>query len=228
MPNRRFLICLLAFVPFAVLAQSASDVDRSAGNLMLVLRESMSGPVRKSETLEHMGKSKARLKGGEEVEFEVAHYAYLGDMHIRFVFDGPTLMLNATPKDLENLRLGKPEEALRVAIVNLRRVYGTPRVTALAGGVQQVESGSPDLNSSYFLDKAFWTELNRKNPEGIVAGVPKRGALVFAPLSDWRSVDALRASIAQLHASSERQRVSSALYLFKDGRWTLFQEPGKQ
>jgi hypothetical protein len=228
MPNRRFLICLLALVPFAGLAQSASDVDRSAGNLMLVLRESLGGPVRKSEILEHVGKRKARLKSGEEVEIEVAHYAYLGDMHIRFVFDGPTLMLNATPKDLENLHLGKPEDALRVAIANLRRVYGAPKVTALAGGILQVESGSPDLNSSYFLDKAFWTELNRKSPEGIVAGVPKRGALVFAPLSDWRSVDALRASIAQLHASSESQRVSSALYLFKDGNWTLFQEPGKQ
>lgn len=227
MPNRRLLICLLAFVPFAVSAQSVPDVDRSAGNLMLVLRESMGAPARKSETLEYVGKGKARLKSGEEVEFEMAHYAYLGDMHIRFVFDGPTIMINATLKDLQAISLGKPEEALRVAIANIRRVYGAPKAVPLAGGVMQVESGSPDLNSSYFLDKAFWTELNQKHPEGIVAGVPKRGGLVFAPLSDWRSIDILRSKIASLHTSSERQRVSSALYLFKDGNWTLFQEPGK-
>lgn len=228
MLRRRFVICLLVVVPTAALAQSASAVDSSAGNLMLVLRESMGAPVRKSERLEYMGKGKARLKSGEEVEVEVAHYAYLGDMHIRFVFDGPTTMINATPKDLQNLHLEKPEDALHVAIANMRRVYGAPKTTVLAGGVLQVESGSPDLNSSYFLDRAFWTELNKKNPEGIVAGVPKRGGLVFAPLSDWRSVDALRANIAYLHASSERQRISSALYLFKDGNWTLFQEPVKQ
>lgn len=228
MLNRRFLICLLALVPIAALSQSPAEVDRSAGNLMLVLRESMGAPARKSEVLEFIGKSKARLKSGEEVELEMAHYSYLGDMHIRFVFDGPAVMINATPKDLQAINLGKPEEALRVAIANIRRVYGAPKVVPLAGGTMQVESGSPDLNSSYFLDKAFWTELNKKNPEGIVAGVPKRGGLVFAPLSDWRSVDALRANIAYLHTSSDRQRVSSALYLFKDGNWTLFQEPGKQ
>lgn len=227
MPNRRLLVCLLAVVPFAVSAQSVPDVDRSAGNLMLVLRESMGTPARKSEVLEFIGKGKARLKSGEEVEFEMAHYAYLGDMHIRFVFDGPTTMINATPKDLQALNLGKPEEALRVAIANIRRVYGAPKATVLAGATMQLESGSPDLNSSYFLDKAFWAELNKKHPEGIVAVVPKRGALLFTPLSDWRSVDILRSKIAYLHTSSERQRISSALYLFKDGSWTLFQEPGK-
>jgi hypothetical protein len=227
MPNRRFLISLLALVPVLVSAQIPLNVDRSAGNLMVVLRESMGAPARKSEALEYMGKSKARLQSGEEVEIEAAHYAYLGDMHIRFVFDGPTSMVNATPKELEGLHLDKPEEALRVAIANIRRVYGAPKVSVLAGGIMQLESGSPDLNSSYFLDKAFWAELHKKHPEGIVAAVPKRGGLVFAPLSDWRSVDVLRSTIAQVHASSERQRVSSALYLFKDGSWTLFQEPGK-
>jgi hypothetical protein len=227
MPNRRFLICLLALAPLAASAQSPAEVDRSAGNLMLVLRESIGATARKSETLEYIGKGKARLKSGEEVEIEAAHYAYLGDMHIRFVFDGPTTMINATPKELQALNLGKPEDALRVAIANIRRVYGAPKAVPLAGSVMQIESGSPDLNSSYFLDKAFWTELNQKNPEGIVAGVPKRGGLVFAPLSDWRSVNALRANIGYLHTSSERQRISSALYLFKDGNWTLFQEPGK-
>jgi len=228
MPNRRFLICLLALVPLAASAQSPAEVDRSAGNLMVVLRESIGAPARKSETFEYMGKSKARLKSGEEVEIEAAHYAYLGDMHIRFVFDGPTTMINATPKELESLHLGKPEEALRVAVANMRRVYGAPKATVLAGAIMQLESGSPDLNSSYFLDKAFWTELHKKHPEGIIAAVPERGALLFTPLSDWRSVDVLRSKIAYLHTSSERLRVSSALYLFKDGGWTLFQEPARQ
>ena len=87
----------------------------------------------------------------------------------------------------------------------------------------QVEGKSPDLNSSYFLDRDFWRDLLRQHPEGIVAAVPKRGGLLFVPLSDRRAVNELRKGIAYLYSSSERLRVSSALYLFKDDHWTVFQ-----
>jgi hypothetical protein len=41
-------------------------------------------------------------------------------------------------------------------------------------------------------------------------------------------VRGLRNGIAYLYTSSENQRVSSALYLFKDDRWTVFQAPLKR
>lgn len=87
-----------------------------------------------------------------------------------------------------------------------------------------VIGASPDLSSSYFLDRAFWRSQLAQHPEGLVAAVPMRGALVFAPASDEAAVDALRQNIAYLHRSSEKLGVSSALYLFKDDRWSVFQK----
>jgi hypothetical protein len=89
----------------------------------------------------------------------------------------------------------------------------------------QVQGRSPDLNSSYFLDKQFWSQLLAKHPDGIVALVAKRGGLLYAPLADAKAVDGMRRGVAYLHRSSEGQRISSALYLFKDGRWSVFQPP---
>jgi len=92
----------------------------------------------------------------------------------------------------------------------------------------QVQGKSPDLDSSYFLDRAFWQNLLRQHREGIVVAAPKRGGLLFTPLADSEAVDVLRKSIADLFSSSESLRVSSALYLFKDDRWTVFQPPHPQ
>lgn len=89
----------------------------------------------------------------------------------------------------------------------------------------QVQSASPDLNSSYFLDRAFWRDLQRDHPQGLVVAVPRRGGLVYAPRDDEIAVDQLRFAVAALYAGSGGTRVSSALYLFKDGAWSVFQPP---
>lgn len=56
----------------------------------------------------------------------------------------------------------------------------------------------------------------------------KRGGLLYAPLSDTTAVDGLKRGVAYLHSSSQRLRVSSGLFLFKEGKWSVFQAPVKQ
>jgi hypothetical protein len=206
-------------------SQSARGFDDSAANLMVVLRESQ-GTNKQDEQLVSMGKAKARLQDGREIEIDTAWYSYLGDMHIRFVFDTPTSMPNASPKDLERLGL-TPDKALELAVANIKRVYGEPKASAW-NDLMQVQGKSPDLDSSYFLDRAFWLNLLKAHPEGVVALVPKRGGLLYSPLSNTKAVDGMRKTVAYLHSSSERLRISSGLYLFKDGKWSVLQAPVKE
>lgn len=202
---------------------SSQTFDDSAGNLIAVLRESP-GANQQADALLPIGKLKATLSDGREVEIDASWFHYLGDMHVRLVFDGERSMQTASPADLERLRL-TPEQALAQAADNLRRRYGAPEAQPWTGGLMQVVGGAPDLVSSYFLDRAFWLDLARDYPEGIVVAVPKRGGLVFARADDEIAVTSLRFSAAALYASSDRQRISSALYLFKDGRWSVYQAP---
>jgi hypothetical protein len=149
---------------------------------------------------------------------------FIGDMQIRFVFEGPHSFKNATAEEFARLHL-TPDEAVERALANIKRVYGEPRTEPWSGGLTQVVGESPDLDSSYFLDRAFWRSLLAQHPEGLVVGVPKRGGLVFAAASDTETVDGMRRGIGYLYRSSEKLRISSALYLFKDDRWTVFQAP---
>jgi len=192
---------------------------------MVVLRETP-GSNKPDESLKPVGKGKV-IFDGQEREAQLAWFLYLGDMHVRFVYDSTNIMANLMIEDFEKLKLS-PDEALRLAVANIKRVYGKPGIVPWTGGLMQVKGKLPDVDSSYFLDREFWRGLLKQNPDGVVAAVPKRGGLLFAPLSDTKAVDGLRRGIAFLFNSSERLRVSSALYLFKDDRWTVFQAPQTQ
>jgi hypothetical protein len=206
-------------------AQRIGDVSKAVDNLMVVLRE-WEGANKLDETLQPVGQLYAMFDG-KNTKFEFAWYHYLGDMEIRFVFDGPTSFPNATAEEFARLHLS-PEEAVERAIANIKRVYGEPRLVPWDHGLTLLQSGSPDLNSSYLLDRAFWRDILKQHPEGVVAAAPNRGGLAFVPLADTAGVAALRRDIAHLHRSSEKLRVSSALYLFKDDHWTVFQAAAGQ
>ncbi|MBI5274866.1 MAG: hypothetical protein HY854_00250 [Burkholderiales bacterium] len=201
----------------------AQGFDTSAGNLLALLRESP-GNNRPEEKLDPIGLVRAQLADGREVDIDASWFQYLGDMHVRLVFDGEASMQTASPGDLERLHLS-PQDAVTQAVDNMRRRYGAPRVQPYGGGLMQVVAAEPDLVSSYFLDRALWQDQLHRYPQGVVASVPLRGGLLFAPADDEKALTNLRFSAAALFTASDRTRVSSALYLFKDGRWSVFQAP---
>ncbi|HSW17144.1 MAG TPA: hypothetical protein VLJ86_07955 [Ramlibacter sp.] len=220
--NKLAAACLLA-LQGAAPALAADAIDIGSANLVAVLRESK-GENKQDETLKPYGSVVMQLADGREMTLETGWYHYLGDMHIRLVFDGPQTLQSATPQDLQRLRL-TTTQALTLASRNLRRLYGEPQVDPWDGGVMQVSGRATDLASSYFLDREFWSALAREHPQGLVAAVPQRGGLVYAPLDDEAAVDRLRFSAVALYAGAKGRRVSSALYLFKDGAWSVYQPP---
>lgn len=203
-------------------AQAVPDIPKNRDNFMVVVRE-LIGADKKDELLKPVGKTKAKFSDGTEIETEMAWWEFIGDTHIRFVFDGDQTMDNAAPGDLVKLGLTNVDDALALALKNLKQTYGEPQSTPWEGGVMIVAGKASDFDSSYFLDRAFWRKLHKENPDGILVAVPKRGGLLYAPMSDTKSVDAMKRMVAQLHETSGSLRVSSALFLFKDDKWSVFQ-----
>src|SRR5688572_17021798 len=133
---------LLAAATAAPAGQEAERFDLSEQNLLVVLRESP-GANKQDEALTPFGKIKAKLSDGREIEFEASWFQYLGDMHLRLVFDGERRVQSASPEDLQKLQLS-PEQALSRAVDNLRRRYGHPVALPWSGGLMQVQGKSPD------------------------------------------------------------------------------------
>ena len=129
---------------------------------MVVLRESR-GENKQDESLRPFGTVRARMPEGREIEVETSWYQYLGDMHLRLVFDGGQRVQSASPQDLARLHL-TPAQALELAGANWRRVHGAPAAQPWSGGLMQVQGDAVDFNSSYFLDRDFWRALQAQHP----------------------------------------------------------------
>jgi len=90
---------------------------------MVVLRES-EGANKKDAELRPLGKATATIDG-KVVEINPAWFSLIGDMHIRFVYDSTATMRGLSEEDLKGLNLS-PDQALRVAVQNIKRTYGKP------------------------------------------------------------------------------------------------------
>jgi hypothetical protein len=203
-------------------AQPSGAPEKTRENLMVVVRESI-GRNKLDELPMPTGTGTVKLADAQEVEIELAWWELIGDTHIRFVFDGLKTMIVAEPRDLEFFNVSNLEDALALAVANVKRVYGEPVATPWTAGLMQVQGKSPDLDSTYFLDREFWKNAAKASPDGLVVAVPNRGTLLYAPFKDEKAVEALKRVIPQLHIRSDHLRVSSALYLFKDDKWSVFQ-----
>jgi hypothetical protein len=200
------------------------EPKRTLDNIMVVLRESIGGNKRR-ESLQPVGAATAIWPDtGERITVEIAGFQLIGDLHIRFVFDGRKYMQGLEPEDLLRFDLS-PERALEVALKNIKRVYDEPKSLPYLGAISRVQGECPDFDSSYFLDRNFWRDALKRHPKGLVVAVPSRSDLYYAPLGATDEVEHLRRNVVRSYSANGQQRVSSALFLFKEDEWTVFQDP---
>lgn len=229
MTSIRRLFTLLPLLAAAMpsFSHAEQDTARTRGNLMAIVRESFV-TTSADEGFKPVGRMKLKFSNGEEVELDLAAWSFMADANFRFVFKGEATAVSATSRDMADLRLQGMDDALALALANQRRVSGEPRTRAWGLGLTAVEGRLPEFNSTYLLDRAFWNAELEKHPEGLVVAVPSYSELFYVPLADSESVDGLRLAVTYLHKNARKYRVSSALYLFKDGRWSIFQTPAKR
>jgi len=147
-------------------------------------------------------------------------FNYLGDLSLRLVFDRPEGGLSvASPADLEHLRVS-PQAAVALAVVNLKRRNGPPRVTS-SGAVYQLMCSEPDYASAYLLDRPFWRAQVEKFPGGVLAVLPRRGMLLFAPAGDAAAEHELMRRAAALAGKAEDLVLSRCAFLFTTTGWSV-------
>ena len=216
--------CALLAATAAIAAPPAQrEFEVRAANLLVVLRESP-GSNKQDEALAPFGPISARLADGREVKFEASWYQYLGDMHLRLVFDGARSVQSALPGDLRQLHL-TPDEALERAVENLRRRYGAPVAEPWSGGLMQVHGDAPELDSSYFLDRAFWLEQLRRERLGVL--LTEQNAVFALRHADRGYI--LEKGRCRAEGSRAELADGSALHTYLgvggDGRWV---DPAKE
>ncbi|MCD6078493.1 MAG: hypothetical protein K0R89_2431 [Ramlibacter sp.] len=147
-------------------------------------------------------------------------YGYLGDMQLRLVFDEPGVANAAAvrPDDLARLEL-TPQKAVAYAASNSKRAGGAPQITSLAGGIYTLRGQHPDYNATFFLDRTFWRQQLEKFPQGLLAALPRKGVLMFAPAGDAAVEAELKKQAGRMLAAAGPSAVSACVYRFDATGW---------
>ena len=198
---------------------SAAEPAIALDSVLFVLRE-RPGANKAEHSLALVEPFEVPIPGGVAT-MAPAWFDLVGDLQLRLVRHTPDHVMALHASELDALAL-RPEGALALALANLHRLHGAPTARAWHN-LQRVGGRDEDADSAWFLDDAFWRARLAEHPDGLVAAVPRTDLLLFAPLADVAAVDSMRRGVPGLHAGGGDYRLSSALYLFKDGRWGVFQ-----
>jgi hypothetical protein len=188
--------------------------------LLFVLRE-RPGANKTEESLALVDPFDVPMPGGATATMAPAWFDLVGDLQLRLVRDMPGHVYTLHASELADLKL-TAEEALAIALANFRRVHGAPGVSAWHN-LRRVGGATEDVDHAWFLDRDLWRGLLADHPDGLVVALPRTDLLVFAPLADTPAVGSMRQGIPGLQQGGGDYRMSSALYLFKDDRWTVLQ-----
>lgn len=191
--------------------------------LRLVLRE-RPGHNKPEESLAIVEPFEVEGDGGIKVSMAPAWYDLVGDLQLRLAYDTGDHVLTLHAEQLAEMRL-TADEAIAIALDNLRRQHGEPQA-APWHNLQRVSGRDESVSCAYFLDRAFWRARLAEHPDGLVVAVPRIDALLFAPRADEAAVASMRRGIPGLYeGGGVDYRLSSALYLFDNDRWTMLQAP---
>lgn len=147
---------------------------------------------------------------------------FVGNLSIRYAVDGQSITMNVAPRMLEKLGVSR-DELLTTAVANLHRRY--PDAEIHRNGRMGMVTGAGDLESSWLLDFAFWTEEAKRFDGTLVASVPARDVMVWCDSSDAALLAQLRETGAQVHAKElpNNRAVSTLLYAWRDGHWEVYE-----
>ncbi|MCK9685527.1 hypothetical protein [Scleromatobacter humisilvae] len=198
----------------------AAEPAIALDSLLLVLRE-RPGADKADDAPVRVEPFAVPMPGGASATMAPAWFDLVGDLQLRLVRSTPDYVLTLHASELDALKLGV-EDALAVALANLHRLHGAP-VARPWHDLRRVGGHDEDADSAYFMDRAFWRARLAEHPEGLVAAVPRTDLLLFAPLADTGAVNSMRHGVPGLHAGGGDYRLSSALFLFEDDRWRVFQ-----
>lgn len=144
---------------------------------------------------------------------------FVGDLHLRYVFDDPQFMLAVRVRDLKRLGIAR-DELPAVVIANYRKLYPKLSVAWPERWLGQVANGG-ELEPCTMLDGAFWDRQQKAFGGELIAAVPSATEVYFTPREPKQNIELLK-HLAILHYEKAGKRaVSRTVFAWKFYRWEV-------
>ncbi|MFO1172613.1 MAG: hypothetical protein U1E49_16830 [Hyphomicrobiaceae bacterium] len=160
------------------------------------------------------------VPSGEPWKWGVYSQGLFDELALAFVEDSAAGLKYLTTNDVVE-SFGTPAEAKRIAFANLRRLLPELSIES-EQNILRVRVDETYDTSILLLDEV-WLDERLRVAGDIVLALPARGELLVGGSRDSKAIAALRRA-AETIGREHPYRLSTHLFVRRDGRWALFEE----
>ena len=209
----------LSVAPFArTAAQSKDPLPRTKDYIVALVRSNpradpKSRAVQRIEPIPEGPESKAAPENALVFDH------FVGDLHLRYVFDDPQFMLALRARDLKRLQL-KREDLPTLVVENFRRLYPKVTVARPDRWLGLVSQGG-ELEPCVMLDGGFWQNQVKLFGGEVIAAVPSAHEVYFTPREPRQNLELLKHLAILHHEKAGKRAVSRTVFLWRNYRWQV-------
>src|SRR4051794_10247904 len=144
---------------------------------------------------------------------------FVGDLHLRYVFDDPQFMLAMRVRDLKRLKIDR-DELPALVVANYRRRYPQITIAWPQRWLGALTNGG-ELEPCTLLDGPFWQRQQKAFGSELIAAVPSAQEVYFSPREPKQNVEFLRKLATEQHEKAGKRAVSRTVFVWKVYRWEV-------
>jgi uncharacterized protein YtpQ (UPF0354 family) len=147
----------------------------------------------------------------------------VGDLHIFYVFDLPSLFWFVSQGERESLGLNA-SDLRTLSVRNLVKRRGRPEIRQSDTGAMLILDG--DLEASLLLVDHLWAQLAPQLPGDLIAAVPSRDVLAVSGTGVTGGVALLRRAVERVWAdpsTNPKLLLTRSLLVRQEDSWQLFE-----
>jgi hypothetical protein len=144
---------------------------------------------------------------------------FVGDLHLRYVFDDPRFVQAMRVRDLARLGLKRADLAALV-VANYRNLYPDLTVLQPEPGLGVVTKGG-QLEPTVLLDAAFWDDQAKRAGGPLIAAIPERDSVLFTKAEPRQNIELLKHRAVVMFEKAGKQALSRTVLAWREGRWEV-------
>jgi hypothetical protein len=219
--NRRNALVSLASTGAAVALGAAGEAraqQHPREKLVALVRawpnvDPKSRPVQKIEPIE------LKPEPGNTIDNLPVFDQFVGELHLRYVFDDERFVQALRGRDLKRLQLDR--KALpEIVVENYRKLYPDLAVIQPYPGMGAVIRGG-QLEPTILLDADFWEEQVTRIGSALIAAVPERDTVIFTRIEPRQNIELLKHRAVLAYEKAADRALSRTVLAWREKQWEV-------
>ena len=170
-------------------------------------------PVQRIEPIE------LKPEPGNTVDNMPVFDTFVGELHLRYVFDDERFVQAVRGRELKRLEL-KRSDLPGLVITNHRRIYPDLTVIQPEPGLGAVIRGG-QLEPTILLDPDFWDEQEKRIGGALIAAAPERDSVIFTRIEPKGNIERFKSRAAIAYDKAGQRALSRTILAWRERHWEV-------